>query len=308
MTTHAKALAAVEWTAGVRPVEVEAGHALTIEARARPAAGGGIDGAVVTVADASGGPAETLAMAAADGAEWVATAVLDAPDRPGRHVWTATLTAPGQAAPPEIEIEFTVLPHETNIVVWDIPDTVAAGRPFAIKVGVRCARGCPPAGRTVLILDGDGRTLRETVPERELFAGTEALYPATVTLTAPDDVGLHEWTARVPARDDGVAHAGAGASFRVNVVPEPEVVIRVAVTDEETGEPVAGASVVSGPYRAKADRNGRAELSVPKGRYTLFVSGRGTIPYRDIIDVDDDIVVKASLSLDKALTEADIWS
>ena len=111
-----------------------------------------------------------------------------------------------------------------------------------------------------------------------------------------------------PAQEKGVAHVGAEASFRFNVVPEPEVVIRVAATDEETGEPVADARIVAGPYRAMADRNGRAELSVPKGRYTIFVSGQGTIPYRDSINVKDNIVVEASLSLDKSLTEADFWS
>ena len=44
-------------------------------------------------------------------------------------------------------VSFDVMPHTTNVVVWDIPSAIVAGEKFKARVGIKCAHECPLAGR-----------------------------------------------------------------------------------------------------------------------------------------------------------------
>lgn len=100
-------------------------------------------------------------------------------------------------------------PHPTSVVVWGVPSPVVANRRFVAKAGVKCAAGCPLAGRLIVVRNeagadvGHGR-LGDT-PE----PGTSALYAAEVTLDAPAAEGVHAWTAAFDGAGPDRAPPGA---------------------------------------------------------------------------------------------------
>jgi hypothetical protein len=52
------------------------------------------------------------------------------------------------------------------------------------------------------------------------------------------------------------------------------------------------------PYRAIADERGVAELRVPKGDYTLFVSARRYVSDRATVTVTGDLKTQAHLAVE----------
>ena len=104
------------------------------------------------------------------------------------------------------------------------------------------------------------------------------------------------------------AHTGGRARFGVRVVSAPACRVTVVALDAASRTPVEGARVVAHPYRAVTDQRGMAELQVPAGEYRLFVSGRGSIPFRFDGAVTADTTIRAELEQDQELSDADIWS
>lgn len=84
--------------------------------------------------------------------------------------------------------------HATSIAVWGVPSPVAADGRFTVRVGVKCAAGCPLTGQPVAVRNeagaGVGRGRLGAAPE----PGTRALYRTDLTLTAPAREGVHAWT------------------------------------------------------------------------------------------------------------------
>ena len=84
--------------------------------------------------------------------------------------------------------------HSTSIAVWGVPSPVAADGRFTVRVGVKCAAGCPLTGQPVAVRNeagaGVGRGRLGAAPE----PGTRALYRTDLTLTAPAREGIHAWT------------------------------------------------------------------------------------------------------------------
>jgi hypothetical protein len=65
--------------------------------------------------------------------------------------------------------------------------------------------------------------------------------------------------------------------------------------------------VVVHPYKTLTDEHGMAQVRVPAGAYTLFVSGKQYFPFRRDCDVKADITIRADLAVDRELSDADIW-
>ena len=198
-------------------------------------------------------------------------------------------------------------PHDTRVVVWDKPAAVERGKRFAVRVGAACSSKCAAAGWRVEVRDHEGERRATATLGDDPWPGTDALHHAEVTLVAPDVEGLHTWAA---ALTDGleVAHTGGRVGFGVQVVSAPACRLRVVAVDAESGKPVEGARVVAHPYRAVTDERGVAEMRVPAGEYRLFVSGRGSIPFRFDGEVTADRTIRAELAQDVELSDADIWS
>lgn len=198
--------------------------------------------------------------------------------------------------------------HSRSIVVWDVPSTVEAGETFSIKLGLKCASECEPAGWRLEIRDPAGKTQARTEPGDTPWPGTAALYYAEVKLHAPGEQGLYTWSAEAEATDLEPPHAACSASFGVRVVPEPECVLQVIAIDMQSRAPVRGAKVVVHPYRALTDERGVAQVKVPKGAYRVFVSGKDYVPFRTEGAAETDVTIRVELAIERGLSDADIWS
>lgn len=297
----------------VRPSSVDAGAEVTLVGEVWCTPPLDLEGHPVLIRGGEGALLASTEIVAFDGVvNRSGELVLKAPAATGHCVWTAVLTAGtadgvgfDEASAP---IAFDVVPHGTSVVVWDVPATIVAGERFGIKVGVKCSSECTPAGWQIEIVDHAGNPLAVATPGKTPWPGTAALYFADVELTAAGTEGLHRWTARATASDAELPHEGSEAGFSVRFVPSPEFLVRVEVVDKESRAPVRSAKVVVHPYRVFTDDRGVAEVRVPKGEYTIFVSGRKHIPFRTVGAVDADTTIVAELALDVGLSDADIWS
>ena len=204
-------------------------------------------------------------------------------------------------------------PHDTRVIVWDVPSTVECGEKFSVKLGVKCSSECRPDGWTVEVRDHDGQERVTTTLGSEPLPGTGALYHVEVELSAPDREGLHTWEAKArgdeaPADGLDVLHPESIAPFGVRVVPTPECLLMVVAMDMETQTPVESARVVVHPYRTSTDERGVAEMRLPKGEYRVFVSRKEYCPFRSDVEMKTDVTIRAELALDRELSDADIWS
>ncbi len=205
-------------------------------------------------------------------------------------------------------VEDIVESHDTRVVVWDVPPTIECGKRFAIRLGVTCSAKCRLTGLTVEVRDHDGERRTTATLGDAPWSGTDMLHHAEVVLAAPDAEGLYYWEASALTGGLAVAHTDSSARFGVRVVSAPACLLTVVVVDAQNRTPVEGARVVAHPYRAVTNERGIAEMRVPAGEYRLFVSGKSYIPFRFDGEVKTDTTMRAELTQDVELSDADIWS
>ncbi len=198
-------------------------------------------------------------------------------------------------------------PHDTRIVVWDVPATIECGQTFSVKVGVKCSSGCRPDGWTVEVRDDDGNLQASATTSSEPWPDTAGLHYAHVELDAPNTEGLYAWEVRAPVNAPDVPHAEGVGRLGVRAVPTPQCLLTVVAVDAESQTPVEGAKVVVHPYKTVTDEHGVAKVRVPEGDYRLFVSGKKYCPFRRDCDVKTDVTIRAELVVDRELSDADIW-
>lgn len=140
--------------------------------------------------------------------------------------------------------------------------------------------------------------------------GTDALHCAQVELRAPDHEGRYVWRVRPADPCMELPHSTAPADLHLNVVRQPDHVIRVVALDAVSRQPVQRARVVAHPFRTFTDLDGRAEIAVPAGAYRVFVSGRQYFPFQDEVDVrqDGNVEIVAEMHVDRAFDEVDQWA
>ena len=120
----------------------------------------------------------------------------------------------GLRAVPRMDVKPAAASHATSIAVWGVPSPVAADGRFTVRVGVKCAAGCPLTGQPVAVRNeagtGVGRGRLGAAPE----PGTRALYRTDLTLTAPAREGVHAWTVVFAAAgtDPAPAHGAPPAA------------------------------------------------------------------------------------------------
>jgi hypothetical protein len=228
--------------------------------------------------------------------------VLAAPKSAGEHVYRAVVTsADKDGASHErasAEARFVVQPHASELTVWDVPSTVAAGERFRFKVGVRCSAGCCLAGQALGILDAQGAQLATANLGQDVWPGTDTLYVAEVEAAAPPAAGTHRWEASIAVSDAELPHAAGSLAMAVRVVDPPDCEVTVEAFDREQQAPIKGARVVVHPYRALTDENGVAKVKVTKGQYDILVSASKYLPLSTTVDVTADMITRAELDVD----------
>ena len=293
----------------VSPSEVDAGADMTLKGKVSCSPAGDLRGKTLLIKDQDGAVAESVELTEFDGeTNETSEFVVKAPVRPGAYTWLAVCLAHATAGMWHEEtsapFSFTVKPHSTRVVVWDVPSAIECGEKFSVTLGVKCSSECRPDGWAVEVRDHDGRKQATATLSDDPWPGTAALY----YLSAPDTEGLYAWEAKASAAGLDIPHAECIASFGVRVVPTPECLLTVLAIDVESQTPVKGAKVVVHPYKAFTDERGVAEVRVPKGEYRLVVSGTNYFPFRSDGEVKTDVTIRAELALDLGLSDADIWS
>ena len=295
------------------PSEVDAGADLTLKGKVACSPAGDLRGTTLLIMDQDGALAESVELGEFDGeTNETGEFMVKAPLRPGAYTWLAVCPACTTAGISREEtstpFSFTVKPHSTSVVVWDVPSTIECGERFSVKLGVKCSSECRPDAWTVEVRDHDGKKQATPTLSGEPWPGTAALYYTEVDLSAPDTEGLYAWEAMAPGDGLDIPHAECTARFDVRVVPTPECLLTVVAIDMESQTPVKGAKVVVHPYRTFTDERGVAEVRVPQGEYRLFVSGKKYFPFRSDVETKTDVTIRAELVLDLELSDADVWS
>jgi hypothetical protein len=149
-----------------------------------------------------------------------------------------------------------------SIAVWDVPLPVTAGERFPIKVGGKSSTGAVLTGGAVEVCGSDGRVVATGRLGGEPWPGTQALYWVALEIPAPAPDALAEFTVRL---------AGAASRFVVAAVRKPEHRLAVTVVEQGSNAPLRDVEIRLGPFHARTDAAGRAELAVGKGAYQLQV-------------------------------------
>lgn len=180
--------------------------------------------------------------------------------------------------------------------MWGVPSPVVVSRRFVAKVGVKCSVGCPLAGQPIVVRNEAGADVGHGRLDDQPEPGTTALYAAELTLPAPDEAGVYNWTAtfaaEAPDSSEDPSHASAAATFGFRTVPPPEHRVTVTVRDGETEAPLGGADVRLGVYSGTTDANGTAEVAVRSGTYELYVRKPGYEPHTDSAKVSGDVTLR----------------
>ena len=143
-----------------------------------------------------------------------------------------------------------------SLAVWDVPMPVVAGERFAIKVGAKVARLGPGRGQRCGRRGGGVGNARRNA------------------------VARHRGAALGGARCAGAAEGHGGANTRCDAArprrgsassaaAKPDCTLAVQVTEQETKAALDGVEIRLGPFHARTDKAGRAELRVCKGEHQL---------------------------------------
>jgi hypothetical protein len=290
-------------TVDVSPDVVDAGAEMTLRGKVSCSPACDLRGHTLLVKDQAGADAVSVELTEFDGkTNDTREFVVKAPVEPGGYTWLAVCPAVvkegvscTQASTP---ISFTVKPHTTYAVAWDIPSAIVVGDRFRIKVGIKCSNECHLSNSDFGIYDHEGaQVARGTLPG-DRWPGTTGLYVAEVELEAPAGEGLYTWTVKGPGSDVGIPHAEGSISFGVRVVSPPEYLVTVETVDKVSQTPLSGARVVMHPYKTVTDERGVAEVRVAKGAYKLFVSQTRYLTFGLPVEVTADMTARAELDLE----------
>jgi hypothetical protein len=282
---------------------VDAGAALTLHCKVSCSPPCNLRGHTLLVKDPSGADVASIELTEYDGAANEARIFVEkAPVEAGAHTWWVTCPAVVKEGVSYTEasaaVSFTVTPHATNLVAWDIPSAIAVGATFRVKVGVTCSRACDQAKRSFGIYDHEGVQIAAGRLPGDRWPGTTALYVAEIELEAPAGEGLYTWSVKSPGSGVGVPHAEGSVNFGVRVVRHPEYLVTVETVDRVDQTPLKGAHVVMHPYRAVTDERGIAEMRVAGGAYRLFVSQTRYLTFGLPVEVTADVTARAELDLE----------
>jgi len=299
-------LPVVEIALEVAPAIVDSGAELSLHARVLCSPSCDLTGHSLRVRDDAGADAGILELNETDEDENAAGMVaLNAPLKTGDYVWSVLSPAVVKKAVSYEEaskaISFSVKPHTTRALAWDIPSAVVTGETFEIKIGIKCSSECVFANKAFAIHNDEGVEVAAGILPGEIWPGTSGLYFSAVELKAPSAAGLYHWSLKCAGRDLAIPHAEGAAQFSLRVVSVPDCVVTVEAVDKISQEPLAGAQVGLHPYKAVTDERGFAEIKVAKGAYDLFVAKAQYLTLGLPVEVTADMTARAELDLEPAI-------
>ena len=287
----------------VSPDTVDAGAEIILHARVSCVPSCDLTGHRLLVKDGVGAEPGVLELTEIDDhANAVGALALKAPLEPGDHVWSVLSPAVVKKGVSYEEtskvISFTVKPHTTRVLAWDIPPTVVAGDRFTIKIGIKCSSECVFTNKAFEVYDHDGAEIASGVLSDDIWPGTSGLYFAELELQAPSSASLYHWTVKSAGGDIESPHDEGATEFSLRVVSPPECLVTVEAVDKISREPLVGARVALHPYKAVTNERGFAEIRLAKGAYNLFVAKTRYLTLGLPIEVTADMTARAELDLE----------
>ena len=171
-----------------------------------------------------------------------------------------------------------------SLAVWNVPMPVIAGEPFSIKVGAKSSSGRALSGCRVDVSDSAGAMVASATLGDAPWAGTEALYWAALDVPSPPAGQVADYTVRcLPTERSSEAVA---SRFSVTATQKPECTLSVTIKEQITAEALDGVELRLGPFHARTDAAGHAELHVCKDEYRLHLWRNGHIAQPQAIRVD----------------------
>ena len=165
-----------------------------------------------------------------------------------------------------------------SLAVWDVPMPVVAGERFPIKAGATSA-----AGKVIEVSDRAGAVVASGTLGDQPLTGTQALHWVTLDVPAPANEGVADYTVRL------AGDATAVSRFSVAAAARPEHTLTVSVTERDTAEALGGVEIRLGPFHARTDKAGRAELRVCNGAYELKLWRNGHIAQPQPVTIGGDV-------------------
>ena len=180
-----------------------------------------------------------------------------------------------------------------SLAVWDVPMPVVAGEMFSIKAGAKSAPGHSLAGHRVEIFDATGVVVASGNLGETPLTGTEALYWTAIDVPAPATGQVTEYAVRfIP----GPGHDATATRFSVAIADKPEYKLNVKVTEQSTAAALGGVEIRLGPFHARTDAAGHAELRVCKGEYQLHLWRTAHIAPPKPIRIDGDASIDLTMA------------
>jgi hypothetical protein len=186
--------------------------------------------------------------------------------------------------------------NTASLAVWDVPMPVVAGEMFSIKVGVKSASGRPPTGCRIEISDAAGAVVASGKLGDAPWAGTEALYWAALDVPAPAGPQLAEYAVRLIPPGGEPVDETAESRFSVAATARPDHKLNVKVTEQSTAAALGGVEIRLGPFHARTDAAGHAELRVCQGEYQLHLWRTAHIAQPQPIRIDSDASVALTMA------------
>jgi hypothetical protein len=180
----------------------------------------------------------------------------------------------------------TMSPDTISLAVWDVPMPVVVGGRFSIKVGAKSANGNALANSRVEVLDAAGTVVASGPLGATPLAGTEALAWTTLDLPAPPAPQIADYTVRLGT---------AATRFTVVAATKPEHTLTVSVTEQDSKAALAGVEIRLGPFHARTDRSGRAQLRVCRGEYRLELWRTAHAAPHRTITIDGDATLALTM-------------
>jgi hypothetical protein len=181
-----------------------------------------------------------------------------------------------------------------SLAVWDVPLPVVAGERFSIKVGAKSGSGLALAGGRVEVSDAAGAVVASGALGDAPLAGTEALYWVALDVPAPREPDVAEYAVRFVPGD--AAHHAVASRFTVAAAAKPTHTLTVTITERDSKEALGGVEIRVGPFHARTDKTGRAELRVCKGNYQLQLWRTAHIAQPQPLAIDGDKAIALTMA------------
>jgi hypothetical protein len=171
-----------------------------------------------------------------------------------------------------------------SLAVWDVSSPVTAGTPFAVKIGAKAADGRSLAGCRVEVSDASGKGVASGALGVVPLAGTEGLYWLDLKVPAPATPRVADYGVRLIA--SGIDAAATRFSAAATATPEHRLTL--SITEKNSAQALADVEVRLGPFHARTNKDGRAELRLCKGEYRVQLWRAAHIAETQTVTIDSD--------------------